>query len=327
VIEKPFGHDLDSARELNRVLHQYFPEENIFRIDHYLGKEPVQNIIYTRFANPMFEPIWNRTYVRCIQITVAENFGVQDRGAFYDATGAIRDVMQNHMLQVLANLTMDPPTGEEHDAVRDQGASLLKAVRPLEPDHVVRGQYTGYCAVPGVRPDSTVETFAAVKLFIDTWRWAGVPIYIRTGKVLPLTAAEATVEFKRPPRETFGEIVPFSAGHLRIRISPDISIGMGVRIKIAGERMVGKDVELMLTEQAANDMPPYQRLLGDAMHGIGDLFARQDFVEAQWRIVDPILDDITPLYSYDPGSWGPEEAVQLIGSDGPWLNPAPAAGA
>jgi glucose-6-phosphate 1-dehydrogenase len=248
---------------------------------------------------------------------------VEDRGRFYDETGAIRDVLQNHMLQVLANLMMDPPTGEEHDAVRDEKARLLKAVRPPAPGHVVRGQYTGYHAVLGVNPGSTVETFVAVKLYIDTWRWAGVPIYIRAGKELPVTATELVVEFRRPPRETFGEIVPSLSSHVRMRISPDINIGMGLRVKAPGECMVGNDVELILTRQAAADMPPYQRLLGDAMHGIGELFAREDFVEAEWRVVDPFLDNVTPLYPYEPGSWGPEEATHLIGSDGPWLNPRP----
>jgi len=321
VVEKPFGRDLASARKLNKLLHRHFLEDAIFRTDHYLGKEPVQNILYTRFANPLFEPLWNRTYVRSIQITMAEKMGVQDRGRFYDETGAIRDVLQNHMLQVLANLIMDPPTGEEHDAVRDEKARLLKAVRLPAPGHVVRGQYTGYHAVPGVNPDSTVETFVAVKLYIDNWRWAGVPIYIRAGKELPLTATELMVEFRRPPRETFGEIVPSLSSHVRMRISPDIDIGMGLRVKAPGECMVGNDVELILTRQAGADMPPYQRLLGDAMHGIGELFAREDFVEAKWRVVDPFLGNVTPLYPYEPGSWGPEEAAQLIGSDGPWLNP------
>ncbi len=321
VVEKPFGHDLASAQELNRILHQYFPEERIFRIDHYLGKEPVQNILYTRFANPIFEPIWNRNYVRSIQITMAEKFGVQDRGRFYDETGALRDVVQNHMLQVLSNLTMDPPTGEDHEAVRDEKASLLKAIRPLTPESVVRGQYNGYRSVPGVAAGSTVETFIAIKLFIETWRWAGVPIFIRAGKELPVIATEVVVEFKRPPRETFGELVPGKSAHMRLRVSPDICIALGVRVKVPGEQMVGSDVELMLQEEAKVDEPPYQRLLGDAMRGNGELFARQDLVEAQWRVVQPILGNVTPVYTYEPGTWGPEEANQLIGTDGPWINP------
>jgi glucose-6-phosphate 1-dehydrogenase len=325
VIEKPFGHDRATARTLSRLLSQYFPEENIFRIDHYLGKEPVQNIVYTRFANSMFEPLWNRDYVSSIQITMAEDFGVQDRGRFYDETGALRDVVQNHMLQVLAQLTMDPPTGEEHEALRDQKSALLKAVRPLEVSDMVRGQYAGYQSVPGVRAGSTVETFVALKLFIESWRWAGVPIYIRAGKMLPVTATEIMVQFKRPPRETFDELVPVSSGHVRMRISPDVNIGMGVRVKLPGERMVGEDVEMLLTEHAPNLMPPYQRLLGDAMRGLGELFGRDDIVDAQWRIVEPVLDDTTPVYPYEPGTWGPDEAQALIGPDGPWHNPNPAA--
>jgi glucose-6-phosphate 1-dehydrogenase len=324
VIEKPFGHNRTSALALDRVLAQYFPEDSIFRIDHYLGKEPVQNILYTRFANPIFEPIWNRTYIQSIQITMAEKFGVDDRGRFYDETGATRDVLQNHMLQVLATLTMDPPTGEDHEAQRDQRVDVLKAVRPLDATHVVRGQYEGYRDVPGVRPGSMVETFTAVKLEIDNWRWAGVPIYIRAGKQLAVTAAEVIVAFKRPPRETFGEIVPASSGHVRITISPDVSFALGVRIKRPGERMLGHDVELMMTHQPGAGRPPYQRLLGDAMHGIEDLFTRSDLVDAQWRIVDAVLDNVTPLYSYERGSWGPAEAAELIGHDGPWRNPKPA---
>jgi glucose-6-phosphate 1-dehydrogenase len=322
VIEKPFGHDRESARTLGRLLGQHFPEDAIYRIDHYLGKEPVQNILYTRFANSMFEPIWNRDHVSSIQITMAENFGVDDRGRFYDETGAIRDVVQNHMLQVLANLTMDPPTGEEHEAMRDQKAALLKAVRPLSPAQVIRGQYTGYQDVKGVKPRSTVETFVALKLFIETWRWSGVPIYIRAGKKLPVTATEVIVHFKRPPRETFDELVSTNSGHMRMRISPDVSIGMGVRVKLPGERMVGEDVEMILTERGVDRLPPYQRLLWDAIRGLGELFGRDDIVDAQWRIVEPVLNDVTPVYPYAPGTWGPDGTEALIGGDGPWRTPA-----
>jgi glucose-6-phosphate 1-dehydrogenase len=321
VVEKPFGHDRASAQELNAVLTRLFPEEAIFRIDHYLGKEPVQNILYTRFANTMFEPIWNRDYVRCIQITMAESFGVEDRGKFYDETGTVRDVVQNHLLQVLAHLTMDPPTGEEFDAIRDQKAALLKAVRPLDTQHIVRGQYAGYRDVPGVKPGSMVETFVALKVMIDSWRWSGVPIYIRAGKCLPVTATEVVVEFKRPPRESFGELVPTSSGHMRMRISPDVAIALGVRVKQPGEMMVGTDVELLLATKQPDFVPPYERLLGDAIEGVGDMFGRQDIIDAQWRVLDPILNAQTPLYTYKPGSWGPVESEQLIRPDGPWRDP------
>jgi glucose-6-phosphate 1-dehydrogenase len=323
VVEKPFGRDLASAHALGQTLHQYFPEENIFRIDHYLGKEPVQNILYTRFANPIFEPIWNREHIRSIQITMAEDFGVEDRGKFYDEVGALLDVVQNHMLQVVCNLTIDPPTGEDYDGVRDRKSELMRAIRAVKPEDVVRGQYEGYKKVPGVAPGSQVETFVAIKIEIDSWRWAGVPIYIRAGKMLPVTCTEALIEFKRPPKETFGELVPNTSAHMRIRVSPDMTIGLGVRVKTPGERMVGRDVELELHRQAVHDMPPYQRLLGDACRGNTELFSRQDLVEAQWRIVAPILNNVTPYYTYTPGTWGPQEADQLIGNDGPWLDPVP----
>jgi glucose-6-phosphate 1-dehydrogenase len=322
VVEKPFGRDRQSAAALNRILRAHFPEESIFRIDHYLGKEPVQNIVYTRFANSILEPLWNRHYVRSIQITMAESFGVQDRGAFYDSTGALRDVLQNHMLQVLANLTMDPPTGEDHEASRDQKAALLRAVRPLDKASIVRGQYRGYHDVPGVKPDSGVETYVAVKLTVDSWRWAGVPIYIRAGKRLPVTAAELLVDFHAPPRPVFDEAGP-AVGHMRIRMSPDVSVALGLRVKRPGEKMVGESVELALNEQPGCLLPPYQRLLGDAMRGDGELFGREDIVDAQWRIVEPILAAPPACIEYQPGTWGPEAADALIGADGPWRNPEP----
>ncbi len=321
LVEKPFGRDLASAKELSSTLHQFFPEDSIYRIDHYLGKETVRNILYTRFANPMFEPIWNRDHIRSIQITMAEEFGVEDRGRFYDEVGALRDVVQNHMLQVVAHLTMDPPTGEDHDAVRHRKRDLMMAIPPLTLASIVRGQYQGYSSVPGVAPGSRIETFVALTLSIDCWRWAGVPIYIRAGKKMPVTCTEAVVEFKRPPRETFGELVPSSSAHMRIRLGPDVMIGLGVRVKIPGERMVGRDVELEMHRQVAENTHPYERLLDDASRGIKELFARQDVVEEQWRIVEPVLGNVTPLYTYKPGTWGPEEAGQLIAKDGIWENP------
>jgi glucose-6-phosphate 1-dehydrogenase len=322
LVEKPFGRDLRSAIELNETLREHYPEQAIFRIDHFLGKEPVQNITYTRFANPLLEPIWNREHVRSIQITMAEDFGVKERGGFYEEAGAIRDVVQNHLLQLLAVVTMDPPGGGIPDAYRDEKARVLMAVRPLEPKNVVRGQYLGYRSVPGVAPHSTVETYAAIRLMIDNWRWAGVPIYIRSGKELAVTCTEVFIELRRPPRETFGERVPAASGHLRVRISPDVVIALGLRVKVPGDRMVGRDAELMVTSSPADARPTYQRLLSDAMDGSQELFAREDGVEASWRIVEPILGDKVPVEWYEPGSWGPASAGKLIGEDGPWVDPA-----
>jgi glucose-6-phosphate 1-dehydrogenase len=321
VVEKPFGRDLASARELHKILHQSFPEPSIFRIDHFLGKEPVQNILYTRFANRFLEPIWNRTHIRSVQITMAENFGVQGRGKFYEEAGAIRDVIQNHLFQVLACLAMDPPTGEESDAMRDEKARILKAVKPLTPQDIVRGQFKGYRQEEGVAPDSRVETYAAVRLFIDTWRWAGVPFYIRAGKCLPVTATEVNVTFKRPPRETFGEQDRGSPNRLRLCLSPEVLIALGMRVKRPGERMDGEDVELIAMHQHADEMAPYERLLGDALHGDPSLFAREDQIEAQWKIVDPVLGDVTPVHEYDQNTWGPAEAARMVQDPGGWLNP------
>jgi glucose-6-phosphate 1-dehydrogenase len=321
VVEKPFGRDLESARELGRILNQFFPEGSIFRIDHFLGKEPVQNILYTRFANLFLEPVWNRTHVRSVQINMAENFGVQGRGRFYEEAGAIRDVIQNHLFQVLACLAMDPPTGEAHDAIRDEKARILKAVRPLAPADVVRGQFKGYRQEEGVAPDSQVETFAAIKLFIDTWRWAGVPFFIRAGKALPVTCTEVVVTFRRPPRQTFPEPTPGTPNRLRFRLSPEVVIAMCLRAKIPGEQMEGEDVELIAAHQPAGEMSPYERLLGDALHGDQTLFASEDGIEAQWRIVQPILDDVTPVHEYDQNTWGPAEAGKLMEGETGWLNP------
>jgi glucose-6-phosphate 1-dehydrogenase len=327
VVEKPFGRDLDSALKLQAILHRFFPESAIFRIDHFLGKEPVQNILYTRFANLFLEPLWNRTHIRSVQINMAENFGVQGRGRFYEEAGAMRDVVQNHLLQILACLAMDPPTGEEHDAIRDEKARVLKAVRPLATQDIVRGQFKGYRQEEGVAPDSQVETFAAVRLFIDTWRWAGVPFYIRAGKCLPVTATEVIVNLKRPPRETFDEPERGLPNRLRLRLSPEVVIALGMRVKRPGERMEGENVELIATQQDPDEMTPYERLLGDALRGDQTLFASEDAIEAQWRIVDPVLGDVTPVHEYEQNTWGPAEAGALIEDSGGWMNPESAGAA
>ncbi|HEV8423578.1 MAG TPA: glucose-6-phosphate dehydrogenase [Actinomycetes bacterium] len=327
VVEKPFGRDLASARELNRVLHRHFTEDDIFRMDHFLGKEPIQNILYLRFANALLEPVWNARYVRSMQITMAEDFGVQGRGAFYEEAGAIRDVLQNHLLQVLALLAMDPPAVNAPDATRQERSQLIQAIRPLDRSRVVRGQFRGYRDEPGVAPDSAVETYVAARLAVDTWRWAGVPFYIRAGKRLPVTDTEVLVEFRRPPLELFGELVPSRSNHLRLHLGPDVRIELGLRVKVPGDQLIGEDVELVAADRPAEGRPPYERLLGDAMHGETELFARQDTVEAEWRVVDPVIgDDATPLYEYEPGTWGPAEAAQLIAGDG-WSDPDGAASA
>ena len=321
VVEKPFGRDLASARELHKILDQFFPEEAIFRIDHFLGKEPVQNILYTRFANRFLEPLWNRSHIRSVQITMAENFGVQGRGRFYEEAGAVRDVIQNHLLQVLACLAMDPPTGQDPDALRDEKARILKAVRPLTPQDIVRGQFKGYRQEDGVARDSRVETYAAIRLFIDSWRWAGIPFYIRAGKCLPVTSTEVNVTLRRPPLDTFEEKSLGSPNRFRLTLSPEVVIALGMRVKRPGERMQGEDVELIAIHQRADEMSPYERLLGDALRGDPILFARADQVEAQWRIVDPILGDVTPVYEYEPNTWGPPEAAKLMEDPGGWLDP------
>jgi glucose-6-phosphate 1-dehydrogenase len=321
VVEKPFGRDLRSAQELNRVIRHVFPEEAIFRIDHFLGKEPVQNLAYFRFANTFLEPFWNRNHVHSVQITMAERFGLRKRGRFYEQVGAIRDVVQNHLLQVLALVAMDPPAGQDRDGFLNERERLLKSIRPLTPDDVVRGQFNGYRALDGVDPHSDVETFVALRVHVDSWRWAEVPFYIRAGKRLPVTATEVLVELQRPPRDVFNEGGRGHPNHVIFRLGPDVSITLGARTKQPGERMVGEDVELMAHHQPGDVMAPYERLLTDAMDGDPDLFSRQDIVETSWRIVDPILDDATPLAHYGQGSWGPEEADVLIKGDGGWHDP------